>query len=536
MKQIWLLLLLGVVAFAPPSPPWAGAVEGGSSPGSDEVLQNPATYQREAGEPGVLSILSRPEGARVFVDGEEKGTTPLYVRDLGEGEHEVILYLPGKGAFRQTLEGPGGRIFVDLDEEAGIGIGLVAVTTDPADARVEVDGKPVGLAPLEVPLQAGRHVIRATKQGFQPAEAAVEVVPAAAGQEVALTLAPEDGALLVVSSPDGGQVLVDDEPRGAAQGPLRVEPVAPGVHRVRVELEGYRPWERDDVVVTNGRTTTVIAALVPVRNDSSVRLYTDPPGARVWLDGREIGRAGKDGLGFRAPKGLHRLRLVFDPAERPGYTPLEVTVPFRDDVEDFRDRPLRIPPVDESYANAQKLIERGQIEEALGFLGRVPPDHPSFARARVQVVDLLARAGRVREIPPVLAELVARPETGRNPALNLALGYWCWQAARQADPGEAVALLRQGAKALERAVSTPELLPAGRRQPLLLKAYYYLGVTSERLFQETGEARFIQKGAQAWQVFFARLEQAPDAMAPEWVERARRHRRNLEYLATKLGG
>ncbi|GAB6061712.1 hypothetical protein JCM30394_04410 [Deferrisoma palaeochoriense] len=503
--------------------------------GTEEALPNVSRFEREAGEPGVLSVLSRPEGARVFVDGEERGTTPVYVKGLSDGRHEVILYLPDQGAVRQIVEGAGGRIFVDFEAEDKVGLGLVVVTTEPPDARVEVDGEAAGLAPLELPLPAGRHVVRAVREGFRPAERVVEV-EAGGRAEVALRLDPEDGALLVVTSPAGGAVFVDGEPHGSAEGPLRIAPVAPGVHAVRVDLEGFVPWERRDVVVESAKTTTVLAALAPIRTESTVRVYSDPPGAKVWLDGAELGVAGEEGLGFRAPKGPHRLRLAFDPAERPGYLPLEVTVHFRNDVEDYRERPFRLRPVDENYATAETLAERGQREEALAFFARVPPDHPSFARARARMVELLAELGRVREIPAVLSEVVAVPEFAQNPVLNLALGYWCWEASRTAGAGEAVDLLRRGAEALERAVAVPELFPPDRRDRLVLQAYYYLGVTSERLFQETGEARFIQKGAQAWQVFFARLGQTPDALGPDWVDRAQRHRQHVEFLATKLGG
>ncbi|RMG97405.1 MAG: PEGA domain-containing protein [Candidatus Dadabacteria bacterium] len=532
MRRVFLSILVAVLAF--PLGPGARAQEEAAS-AAEETLSSVSRYERDGGEPGVLSVLSRPEGARVFVDGEERGTTPVYVTDLSDGEHEVILYLPDQGAVRQIVEGAGGRIFVDFEAEDKVGLGLVVVTTDPPDARVDVDGKGVGLAPLEIPLAAGRHAVRAVREGYRPAEEEVRV-EAGGRVEVSLRLQPEDGAILVVTSPAGGSVFLDGEPRGVADGPLRIAPVPPGTHTVRVEREGFVAWERRDVVVESARTVTVLAALVPVRTESTVRLFTDPPGARVWLDGTELGVAGEEGLGFRAPKGTHRLRLAFDPAEKPGFLPLELTVQFREDVEDYRERPFRLRPVDENYATAQTLIERGQLEEALGFLGRVPADHPSYPKARAQMAEILQQLGREREIPAVLAELVAVPAFSQNPVLNLALGYWCWEAARTAGVGEAVELLRQGAEALERAVTTPELFPPDQRDRLVLQAYYYLGVTSERLFEETGEARFIQKGAQAWQVFFARLAENPDALGGEWVGRAQRHRQHVDFLATKLGG
>ncbi len=499
----------------------------------EEVLATPTRY--EAGDLSVLSVQSRPEGARVFVDGEERGTTPVYVRDLDDGPHEVILYLDGFGAYRQRVDGPGGRIFVDLGAEHGVGLGLVTVSSIPPDARVEVDGRRVGLTPLEIPLEAGNHTLRLVREGYKDAEQSVAVEPGGR-REVSVVLDPREGAILVIASPAGGRVLVDGRDVGAADEPVRVDGVPPGLHAVEVRRQGYRPWRKQDVAVSSGRTVTVLAALLPERDYSWVRLFTDPPGARVFLDGEELGVAGPDGLGFRASKGAHTLRLALDPTERPGYLVLESTVRFEQDEEDFRDRPLRLPPVDEDFVTGRTLLDRGQLEQALTFLGRVPPDHPSYGEARLLVLDVLVRLGRIAEIPGELGRLLERPDQVNNPVLNTAMGYWCLVAAQRGTPEAAAAFLARGLDALERAVRTPELFPPEVRDALHLKALYYAGITSELLYHAAGQARYLQKGVQAWDVFFARLESSPDALEPEWIERAKRHRRNLEFLAKKLAG
>jgi hypothetical protein len=44
---------------------------------------------------GMLTVESRPTGARVFLDGKLMGTTPLAVASLGAGEHAVRLERDG---------------------------------------------------------------------------------------------------------------------------------------------------------------------------------------------------------------------------------------------------------------------------------------------------------------------------------------------------------------------------------------------------------------------------------------------------------
>jgi hypothetical protein len=525
-------VLLGSLALPPSGR--AQTPEGAES-AEEEVLSTPATFQPATEDPKLLSIQSRPTGARVFVNGEERGVTPLYVRDLAPGSHEIILYLTGFGAYRQTIEGQGGRIFVDLEAGKGLGMGLVAVITDPPDARVDVDGRRAGLSPLEIPLDAGRHTVTLSKAGFKDAQQAV-AVEAQGRHEVRVTLEPREGALLVIATPAGAEVLLDGKEVGKAWEPLRVSDIPPGTYTVRVQRQGHRPWEKADVVVRSAETTTVLAALLPERDYSWVRLFTDPPGARVWLDDQDMGVAGADGIGFRAAKGAHRLRLEADPVTLPGYQPLQVTVSFTEDEVDYRENPLRLPPVDPNFTQALALVARGQREEALGFLDRVAPDHPSYGEARLIAVEVLRDLGRTAEIPRELDTLLGRPEHRANPVLNTAFGYWALLAARDAPDREAAPLLDRALEALDRAVQSVDLFPADQRDALILKAHYFSGMASEILFNLTGDRKYVKKGAQAWEVFFARLDLAPQALERNWVEQARRHRRTLDFLAKKLGG
>jgi hypothetical protein len=65
-------------------------LEAGIDAGHD-VASSPGS-SREA---GVLQVDSRPSGARVFLDGERVGITPLSLRDVRQGSHVVRLELPG---------------------------------------------------------------------------------------------------------------------------------------------------------------------------------------------------------------------------------------------------------------------------------------------------------------------------------------------------------------------------------------------------------------------------------------------------------
>ena len=134
---------------------------------------------------GRVVVRSTPSGARVFVDGRDRGATPATVTDLARGEHRVRLVYEGyTTAERRVVLSP----------------------ARPAQA-------------LTVPL----------------AKVPVAPKPGASPEPRAST-----GSLLIDSRPTGATVLVDG--RVVGKTPLTLPDVTAGDHGVRLELVGHRPW------------------------------------------------------------------------------------------------------------------------------------------------------------------------------------------------------------------------------------------------------------------------------------------------------
>jgi hypothetical protein len=100
-----------------------------------------------AGE-GELVVQSRPEGARVVIDDEEHGVTPLTVRvapgthvlqlRVGAAEPRVIPLMIRAGV--QTAQ------YVELQGVSSTGV--LEVRSEPSQARVTIDGQARGSTPL----------------------------------------------------------------------------------------------------------------------------------------------------------------------------------------------------------------------------------------------------------------------------------------------------------------------------------------------------------------------------------------------------
>lgn len=53
------------------------------------------TLEKIESEQSEISVVSTPDGATIALDGQEKGTTPLVVRDVAPGDHTLHVFAPG---------------------------------------------------------------------------------------------------------------------------------------------------------------------------------------------------------------------------------------------------------------------------------------------------------------------------------------------------------------------------------------------------------------------------------------------------------
>jgi serine/threonine-protein kinase len=123
--------------------------------------------------------------------------------------------------------------------------GTLRVVSDPAGARVLVDGRPRGKAPLELAeLAFGSYEVRVEQPGYEPQRRRVELDETAPSAELRLTLArraaPTGGSADFLSTPPGASVSVDGKPAG--QTPLRGVKLAAGKRHVEITLEGHETW------------------------------------------------------------------------------------------------------------------------------------------------------------------------------------------------------------------------------------------------------------------------------------------------------
>lgn len=120
-------------------------------------------------EPGLLSLTSMPAGARVFINGMERGATPITNAEMPAGQEiEVRFMMEGYETASKNVsiaEGDNPPVAVTLKPLTSV----VSVESRPRRARVFIDDDMVGRSPVAgLPYRVGRHTLEVKKPGFRP--------------------------------------------------------------------------------------------------------------------------------------------------------------------------------------------------------------------------------------------------------------------------------------------------------------------------------------------------------------------------------
>jgi TonB family protein len=152
----------------------------GSAPTPTPPPEPPPEPPPVVAETGSLRVTSEPLGARVLLNGDDRGVTPLEIGDLPLGAYEVRVEQEGfQGEVLHaelSPEVPLATVDVSLEPEPKApppppAPAFFAIKSTPAGALVQIDGRDVGNTPLNrVRVSPGARVVRVLQDGFLPWE------------------------------------------------------------------------------------------------------------------------------------------------------------------------------------------------------------------------------------------------------------------------------------------------------------------------------------------------------------------------------
>ncbi|MBT8073431.1 MAG: SUMF1/EgtB/PvdO family nonheme iron enzyme [Xanthomonadales bacterium] len=193
-------------------------------------------------------VTSEPETARVNIDGEPVGQTPL-VTEIIQGQREIELSLAGFKSRRMLASFVAGtpveldRIILEPND------GTLALETRPQGATVSIGGNFHGTTPVAVTLASGTpHELILNKPGYGVARRTISLEPDER-KELQVDLTPEYGIVFASSKPADASLTVDGKRSGSGTQRLRL---TTRPHELVFSKPGYVP----QTVTVTPRTAT----------------------------------------------------------------------------------------------------------------------------------------------------------------------------------------------------------------------------------------------------------------------------------------
>jgi hypothetical protein len=218
-------------------PAWSAALKNMTAPSESapSAAETPAETQAAVPAPaspaaarGSLEVRSNPEGARVIVDRQLRGTAPLTIDNLPPGKHTVLLE-SADGSIERSVQITAGE--TALVDEA-IFSGWLNVFS-PIELEISEGERAILLNDESAALMApGPHTLRFANPRL--AYSVTRRVVIKPGETSAISIVPDLSSLTVTAN-SPAEVFVDGERAG--ESPLSDHPVTLGTHEIAVRTE-----------------------------------------------------------------------------------------------------------------------------------------------------------------------------------------------------------------------------------------------------------------------------------------------------------
>lgn len=261
-----------------------------------------------------VNLSTQPSGATVFLDGVNRGQTPLMLFDVKPGRHHLKYRLHGYVEADDTFvlsEGATVDRSCDLEEE----FGLLLLKSEPEGCQIRVDGLAVGETPrfLSTLTTRNTHTIRLSKPGYRDQTLSVKFngrEPMVREEKLVL----DSGVVNILTDPSGAEVTVNGIVRGKT--PLLVRDIPKGTAVVKLTLNGFREEIRE-LKMSAGEQQTLSLSLTGL--PGTLHLLSSPAHAAFYVNEEARGAAPLSIAGL-AP-GEYVVRC-----EAEGYAPLTKTI------------------------------------------------------------------------------------------------------------------------------------------------------------------------------------------------------------------
>ncbi len=279
----------------------------------------------------------------------------------------------------------------------------VQVIADPVDAEIDFKGGwfEVGFGSSYL-LRPGSYTLVASRRGYETASTAVRI-GSRGNQEVRLALKKLPGRVQVDTQGVEATLLIDGKPLGSVPGEYEV---AAGAREFELRAPRYLDFKETVEVKGAGEKQTFTARLLP--GFSSVTIESKPAGARVAVNGRDVGSTP---LTTELDAGSYTLSLAAE-----GFRRWESTIQVQ------ADKPQKIGPVELGLPDGTVVIRSApagaDIAIAGRYRGRTPLTVALAPGLEHEVIVTRAGYEPARRLVPVKAGQRAGLEISLKPILG----------------------------------------------------------------------------------------------------------------------
>ncbi|MDP6924569.1 MAG: PEGA domain-containing protein [Candidatus Scalindua sp.] len=333
-------------------------------------------------KPGSISIKSKPSDARIFIDGNEAGTTPETIKDIECGDHIVKLVIKDYCDWSENIEitDKECNITATLQEK----LGSIDINSEPFNATIFFNGNKIGSTPEIIQnVKPGVHQVEVRADGFENWSESVEV--AAEGKNIVTAILQKaSGSINIKSTPESAKVFIDDKEVGITPAVLSSIPI--GEHDIVVQSGGYECWKKS-VIIKKDKELSLNAVLQV--NIGSINIESYPENAKIYIDGNEVGNAPKQLIDITV--GTHEVEVVLE-----GYVKWE--------------KSIKVKPGKETSLSADLKKIDGVVDVKSDKITKTPEvQKPSMDKTS----EMKAKPEKVKE-KPVKPPKKSKPPSGRK--------------------------------------------------------------------------------------------------------------------------
>lgn len=167
--------------------------------------------------------------------------------------------------------------------------GRIVVTSHPQGAKVYLDNVYKGVTPLNLDRAiSGQHHIKLSMAGYQDWNNSISVSPSRVTTVSAelIPLSIQHGSISIYCNQGDAEIYLDGsyQKRTYTNKSVELRNIQQGYHELMITKDGYQQW-LSTILVTVNQTYMVSAYLVPEINYSSLAIYCNISGAKIFING-----------------------------------------------------------------------------------------------------------------------------------------------------------------------------------------------------------------------------------------------------------